>query len=93
VGGVDGAWGVGGRGWGSERASGKAGEWASRRAGERAGGRAGERTRENLEACALTFASSFASSNPVIVALAVVAAIGALTLSALRMKRSKMAGD
>ena len=39
------------------------------------------------------FASSFASSNPVIVALAVVAAIGALTLSALRMKRSNMAGD
>jgi YjbE family integral membrane protein len=39
------------------------------------------------------FASSFASSNPVIVALAVVAAIGALSLSALRMKRSKKAGD
>jgi hypothetical protein len=39
------------------------------------------------------FASSFASSNPVIVALAAVAAIGALTLSALRMKRSNLAGQ
>ena len=39
------------------------------------------------------FASSFAASNPVVVALAVVAAIGVLTFSALRMKRSNMAGD
>ena len=39
------------------------------------------------------FASSFASSNPVIFALAIVAAIAALAMSALRMKRSNMAGD
>ena len=39
------------------------------------------------------FASSFASSNPVIFALAIVAAVGALALSALRMKRSNIAGD
>jgi hypothetical protein len=39
------------------------------------------------------FASSLASSNPVIFGIAIVAAVGALALSALRMKRSNIAGD
>lgn len=38
-------------------------------------------------------ASAFASSNPVVFALAVVAAVGAVTLSALRLKRGDPAGN